>query len=296
EYGRASGGRVNLRTRSGSDRFHTSAFYFFRDEALNANTFHNNSLGLSRLPLQEHAGGFSVGGPVFRGSRGESARNRKSTVFFVAYERSHTLDSALVDTLVPVGQNELYSLPAPTHSQQRRVEDVEPPARTTEIAPFIASLSTPLKNTSLTARVDHQFSETHNASFVYQSGRLANLRQFGGGNRLADALQARNRSSDALSFSDNLVLSSRVVNQLRFQYSRLAPSFKTRAAGTPVVLITLNDPLTKEDPERRTGTLIAGSSTLGGSDRQEQRAQLQQILSFISGNHSLKFVADLHYV
>ena len=37
EYGRASGGRVNLRTRSGSNKFHGRVFYFFRDEALNAN-------------------------------------------------------------------------------------------------------------------------------------------------------------------------------------------------------------------------------------------------------------------
>ncbi|HEY3582583.1 MAG TPA: TonB-dependent receptor, partial [Pyrinomonadaceae bacterium] len=299
EYGRASGGRVNLRTRSGSDRFHTSAFYFFRDEALNANTFRNNSLGLSRLPLQEHVGGFTVSGPVFRGSRGEatdSTRKPKSTVFFVSYERNHTLDSALIDTLVPIALNPHYSLPRPTNLDQRRIEDVEPPVAATEIAPFITSLSTPLKNTSITARVDHQFNDTHNGSFVYQRGRLINLRQFGGGNRLADALQARNRNSDALSFSDNLVLSSRIVNQLRFQYSRLAPSFKTRGAGRPVVLITLNDPLTKEDPEQRTGTLIAGSSTLGGSDRQEQRAQLQQILSVISGNHSLKLGVDLHRV
>src|SRR5215813_12086740 len=64
EYGRASGGRVNLRTRSGSNEFHGRAFYFFRDEALNANTFRNNSLGISRLPLQEHVGGFTFGGPV----------------------------------------------------------------------------------------------------------------------------------------------------------------------------------------------------------------------------------------
>lgn len=36
EYGRASGGRVNLSTRRGAaDRFHGRAFYFFRDEALN---------------------------------------------------------------------------------------------------------------------------------------------------------------------------------------------------------------------------------------------------------------------
>ena len=55
EYGRASGGRVNLRTRSGSKQFHGRAFYYFRDEALNANTFRNNSLGLPRLPLQDHA-------------------------------------------------------------------------------------------------------------------------------------------------------------------------------------------------------------------------------------------------
>ena len=64
EYGRASGGRVNLRTRSGSKQFHGRGFYFFRDEALNANTFRNNSLGVPRLPLQEHVGGFTLGGPL----------------------------------------------------------------------------------------------------------------------------------------------------------------------------------------------------------------------------------------
>lgn len=37
EYGRASGGRINLRTRSGSQQFHGRSFYFLRDEALNAN-------------------------------------------------------------------------------------------------------------------------------------------------------------------------------------------------------------------------------------------------------------------
>src|SRR5215468_1589991 len=46
EYGRASGGRLNLRTRSGTSKFHGRTFYFFRDESLNANTWRNNSLGL----------------------------------------------------------------------------------------------------------------------------------------------------------------------------------------------------------------------------------------------------------
>ena len=45
EYGRASGGRVNLRTRSGSKKFHGRGFYFFRDESLDANTFKNKTNG-----------------------------------------------------------------------------------------------------------------------------------------------------------------------------------------------------------------------------------------------------------
>ena len=283
EYGRASGGRVNLRTRSGSKDFHASGFYFFRDEALNANTFRNNSLGLTRLPLQDHVAGFTVSGPVF------VPRKREHTVFFISYELSKTLDSALIDTLVPLQQNPAYPLPAPTHPDQRRLEDVNEPALAAEVAPFISSIATPQTNTSITTRVDHQFSETHNASIVYQAGRLGNLRQFGGGNRLADALQARRRNSDALSYSDNFVFSSRLVNQLRFQYSRLAPSFTAQGGDKPVVLISLNDATVS-------GVLTAGSSTLGGNDRRESRLQLQEILSFVNGNHSLKFGADVHHV
>jgi len=287
EYGRASGGRVNLRTRSGSRQFHGRGFYLFRDEALNANTFRNNSLGIPRLPLQEHVSGFTLGGPL---------RVASESVFFVSYEVNKVLDSALIDTLVPLKQNTVFPLPSPTHPDRRRLEDVEEPLLAAEVAPLISSISTPLKNTSLTTRVDHQFGAMHNAAIVYQAGRLNNLRQFGGGNRLAESLQGRKRNSDAFSFSDTFVFSETLVNQLRFQYSRLAPAFEARGGNKPVVLISLNDPLLAEDPERRSGTLVAGSSTTGGSDRREDRVQLQNILTFVSGNHSLKFGADVHHV
>ena len=285
EYGRASGGRINLRTRSGSKQFHGRGFYFFGDESLNANTYRNNSLGLSRLPLQDHVGGFTLGGPLF----GE-------TVFFASYEQHRVLDSALIDTLVPVKQGHGFSLAAPTDFSRSRLEDVEAPALAAEVAPFVSPVSTPLKNTSMTARVDRQFGPMHNAAIVYQGGRLINLRQFGGGNRLAEALQGRRRNSDAISFSDTLVLSERSVNQARFQYSRLAPAFEAQGGNTPVVLITLNDPLPVDDPQRRSGTLVAGSSTSGGSDRRETRVQLQDVLSLVSGSHSFKFGADVHHL
>src|SRR5215510_14156552 len=282
EYGRASGGRVNLRTRSGAKQFHGRAFYFFRDEALDANTFRNNSLGIPRLPLQEHVAGFTLGGPL-----------ASETVFFVSYELNKVLDSALIDTLVPVRQHPKFPLPAPTNLNRSRLENAEAAAL---IAPFVSSVSTPMKNTSITARVDHQFGSMHNASIVYQGGRFINLRQFGGGNRLAESLQGRRRNSDAFSFSDTFVYSERVVNQVRFQYSRLAPAFEARGGDSPVVLISLKDSLPPEDPERRTGTLVAGSSTSGGSDRREARQQFQDVLSLIKGNHSFKLGLDIHHV
>ncbi len=188
------------------------------------------------MPLQEHVAGFTLGGPL----------RLVPSVFFVSYERGKVLDSALIDTLVPSKQNRRFALPPPTHPERSRLEDAAAPTLATEVAPFISSINTPAVNTSITARVDHQFGPMHHASVVYQAGRLVNLRQSGGGNRLADAVQARRRDSDAISLSDTFVFSERLVNQLRFQYSGLAPAFEARGGNTPVVLISLKIPYFRE--------------------------------------------------
>ena len=116
EYGRASGGRINIRTRGGSNKYRGRAFYFFRDDWLNANTFNNNRIGVSRLPLTEHNPGFTLSGPLtlpkFFGPLSYNGRAR--TFFFTAYEYDTILDSALINTFVPVQQNSAFPLPAPT--------------------------------------------------------------------------------------------------------------------------------------------------------------------------------------
>ncbi len=291
EYGRASGGRINLRTRGGASDFRGRGFYFFQDESLNANTFRNNTLGLKRLPLQEHNPGFTVSGPVILpGSRSPN------TFFFISYELRKVLDSALIDTLVPVQQSVLFTLPLPTDLSGRRLEDAGGPSASAEIAPFVASLSTPITNHTFSTRIDRQFSQTHNGVFTYQMGHLTNSRQSGGGNRLAHSLQSKTRDSDAFSYSDNYVFSASTVNQARVQFSKLAPSVTARGGASPVILITINDSLSAGDPDRRTGTLVAGSSTTGGTDRRENRFQAQNIVFHNRGVHSLKFGFDFHRI
>src|SRR3989442_7788185 len=140
EYGRASGGRLNLRTKGGASKFRGRAFYFFRDESLNANTWKNNSLGLPRVPLQEHDPGFTLSGPVMIPQL-YNGGNR--TFFFTAYEDDTLLDSAVINTVVPVQQNSLFPLPAPSNLSGQRTENASAPALNAVVAPFISSLSTP---------------------------------------------------------------------------------------------------------------------------------------------------------
>jgi hypothetical protein len=284
EYGRASGGRINIRTRGGSNKYRGRAFYFFENDIFNSNTVRNTSLGLPRLPFEEHNPGFTFSGPV----RLPLYDGRKRTFFFTAYEYDTILDSSTIDTLVPNEQNPRFPIPAPTFIDERRLSE--------GISPFVSTLSTPVRNNIFTARIDHKFSDLHNGSILYQLGRQKNLRQFGGGNRLAESLLGRTRNTDAISYSDNLVFSPTVVNQMRVQFSRLTPAISTDGERRPVVLITLNDPLPSGDPDERSGTLVAGSSTSGASDRSEDRFQAQDALSWIAGAHSLKFGGDFQHI
>jgi hypothetical protein len=289
EYGRASGGRVNLLTRSGSNQYHGRAFYFFRDESLNANTWKNNSLGLSRLPLQEHDPGFTFSGPLVIPKLYDG---RDRTFFFSAYEYDEVLDSTLIDTLVPVQQNPLFPLPAPTDLSAQRTENASAPALNGVVAPFITSVSTPGRNHVFTTRIDHAFNENHNGQMLYQLGRSRNLRQFGGGDRLAQALEGKTRNTDAIAYLDNYVFSAKAVAQTRLQYSRLSPAVLANGGtNSPVVLIGINDPL-----KLAGGTLVAGTSTSGATDRRETRFQVQEILAYINGDHSLKFGGDVQKI
>ncbi|GAB4236005.1 MAG: hypothetical protein Kow00109_09390 [Acidobacteriota bacterium] len=61
--GRAAGGVINAVTRSGSNEFHGSAFYYLRDAALDARNFFDKTKNMS---YSRHQGGFQAGFPLRR--------------------------------------------------------------------------------------------------------------------------------------------------------------------------------------------------------------------------------------
>lgn len=278
EYGRASGGRVNIRTRAGGRKFRGRLFYFFSDESLNANSWSNNRRGVPRYPFQQNVPGFTFGGPIPFGY----FKNRTS--FFTAYEYDHIFDTTVTDTYIPLATNPRFPLPAPSTTET--ITDFGMLGR------FVQGSDTPRKVHRFTVRGDHNFTDDHSITVAYQLGKSDDKRQFNGGNRLAEALIGRRTDTHAINFTDNFVFSSKTVNQFRFQYSRLAPQFvATGQFVNPVVLIGFREPgLTFNT------TLTSGSSTLGTSDRKEDRYQFQDSLTHIAGDHALRFGFDIQRV
>src|SRR2546425_3748517 len=66
EYGNAGGAVINVVTKSGTNAFHGTAFEFYRDKSLNANSYAHKILVpiRARQPFRVHQFGGSLGGPV----------------------------------------------------------------------------------------------------------------------------------------------------------------------------------------------------------------------------------------
>jgi Carboxypeptidase regulatory-like domain len=74
EYGRTSGGVVNAISRSGSNQFHGSAYFFLRDEDFDARNYFDRPNSIPPFHRDQYGG--SVGGPI----------KKDRTFFFVDYE------------------------------------------------------------------------------------------------------------------------------------------------------------------------------------------------------------------
>ena len=86
EYGRNGGGIVSVVTKSGTNEWHGSAFEFFRNDDLNANSFFNNEQGLPRDVLKRNQYGATLGGRIikdklffFVGYQGQRLSQQQST-------------------------------------------------------------------------------------------------------------------------------------------------------------------------------------------------------------------------
>lgn len=90
EFGNNGGAQINIVTKSGKKDYFGSAYYFLRNEALNANSFFNNRQGLPRARYRHNIWGFNGGGPVQIPWLFPN-KEKKNLFFFYSLEKPHTI-------------------------------------------------------------------------------------------------------------------------------------------------------------------------------------------------------------
>jgi carboxypeptidase family protein len=91
EYGRASGGIVNVATRAGSNNFRGSLYEFNRLSALASNDFDNNAQGIPKGTFTRNQFGYSIGGPIIK----------EKLFFFSSTEWTRVRSTGEVISIVP---------------------------------------------------------------------------------------------------------------------------------------------------------------------------------------------------
>ncbi|HWB87484.1 MAG TPA: carboxypeptidase-like regulatory domain-containing protein [Bryobacteraceae bacterium] len=84
QYGRTSGGVINLSIKSGTNQPHGAVYEYLRRTGLTANTFANNANGQPRPNRVQDQYGFELDGPVFLP---KLYHGRDKTFFMVAFEK-----------------------------------------------------------------------------------------------------------------------------------------------------------------------------------------------------------------
>jgi hypothetical protein len=91
EFGRAAGAVINASVKQGTNAFRGGAFGFFRDEALNANTWDNNRANRPKGQFDQQIMGALLGGPIVR----------NKTFFFGDYQATRTTRQLTQTATVP---------------------------------------------------------------------------------------------------------------------------------------------------------------------------------------------------
>ncbi len=101
QYGRGAGANVDVETRSGTATLHGIAYYFGRNEALDANNFFANATGVPKGEFRRSQPGGTLGGPI----PGSTQR----AFFFVSYQATRDVNAASLS-------NSVSSLSASCHT------------------------------------------------------------------------------------------------------------------------------------------------------------------------------------
>ncbi|HEX8187647.1 MAG TPA: TonB-dependent receptor [Pyrinomonadaceae bacterium] len=259
EFGRAGGAVINVVTKSGTNEFHGGLFEYLRDESLNANDPVTKANQFRRgQPNRRPASrinqfGGRVGGPI--------VRNR--AFFFFTYDGQRSDIPQVLD--VP----NLSAAPA---------------AAQTILVPKLNTYQVGRNQDVFLGKADIALNQSNQLSLRYNHQGFT-----GRNNENNGPLSAEEHSGDSLVKSDTFsgslasTLTSRVVNEFRFQLARDKEPGQANADAPEAVINT------------GSGNLNIGRNNFSPRETTIKRFQLIDNVSLVSGRSNYKFGLDFNF-
>jgi hypothetical protein len=286
EFGRAVGGVINTVTKSGSNTYHGTGFWYFRNRTLNAQDPYAKDLTghLFNPPEYRHQAGGSLGGPII-----------KNKLFFFGNGEVTRRNFPLVDSIVnsqfysPTGAYIGQCGASATTAAANPATAAQCAAAQAYFGRFFQTLPRTVNQNLGLAKLDWRPNDKSSLSasfnllnFTSPNGAINSVTSNASGVGSNGIQSAKARTAR---LSHTYILSSSMVNEARFGW------FKDRRGQD------LNSALNPPNG-LLSGLNVAGQGSLGVSTNipniqpSEDRYQMADNLSWTKGTHQIKFGMD----
>ena len=261
EYGRAAGAVINVVTKSGTNRFTGSAFEYFRDESLNANSpVVIATQSLRGQPNRRNKGQINQFGGTFGGPL-----KTDKAFFFGAYEgQRSTLPNPVI----------LRSLPsAPANARAF-------------LTPKLATYDVSRKQDTFLFKTDFNINERNQVWIRFNQQNFTGTNLESGGNLSAfEHTGNSNVKTTAITGNWTRTLTPNWFNEFRYQYSRdREPGFAN--TGDPEVTLAANAGGIND------GTFSFGRNNFSPRETTIKRNQIINSQTVLAGSHTFKYGID----
>jgi hypothetical protein len=313
EFGRTPGGQISIVTRSGANRFHGTAFDYFRNDVLDANDWFANSTGLPKPKERQNDFGGTFSGPILK----------DRTFFFFSYEELRLRLPQTALTTVPCDsscavfgdaramataelQPFLNAFPRPNGPEDFDPCDpsMDPTCPSTGLKPrgsadFNASFSNPGTLDAYSLRIDHKLKDNLSVFGRYNYSPSKLTQRGSSGATLSSVLPTRITTQTG-TVGVTWAVSNLTANDFRFNYSSTDSSSSSYldnfGGAVPLGALPFPSPFSSQDggfnfevfPLGNNNALHAGA----GAHIRQRQLNFVDSASLQRGSHGLKFGID----
>ena len=329
EYGRASGGIVNVDTKSGTNDIHGSAFEYNRLSAYTANTFNNEIRGVPKGSYVRNQPGFDIGGPILKNKLFASFSEEFIRVRSNAGVTNEVLDPTFIDLLpsnvqsyfAKFGTGALPSSGTVTWNDLATnpnnpiaigkidgTTSISPSQPIFDIvnfrAPFDAGGGVPQNTNDMVGRLDYNLD--NNTQMFFRIARYSES-DFPGSVSYSAYPQYDNGGTNfdnSFLYSLSHTFSSNLLSSTKLSFTRynVVTSYNNALTFTPNLYLSANNYAQATDPVDSNVIQLPGlQNTASGSGGlpyggPQNTIQIVQDIAWTKGKHSMRFGGGLTYI